>query len=192
MESGTTCMSGAENSAKLLVDLLVPEDMLFTEDDPTGEFALKMMRLDAEHDARYPEERKPGYMVQNGLYSPEQLGIYAKDIHTICVGECWFRQSFRTPSGREGVAHTHSVLLDNDEYTSVMCFLTGAYIFSSEGVLDDTFIHEYCHVLRGLPEGHKYMTQWEKETWDGHDVKWGRLAEKYGLIPTRYTPYKYV
>lgn len=118
--------------------------------------------------------------VPEGTYRPQELGLYldpaARWIH---IGYCHFKQDKGIDGfqekGKFHVAHAHA-----HPDTGDMCFINGTYIFEREGVVDETFLHEYCHILRGWPD-----------SGDGHDMAWRDLMISYGLSPVRHMEYKY-
>ena len=134
--------------------------------------------------------REAKYRVPNGSYWPEELGIYGlKGVRSLHVGHCiknyskgidgfvWEETSNREkPNWSSGwtLAHVHQDM-------EAICFVDGAYIFSAPGVLDDVFIHEYCHILQPRFDENK----------DAHNTEWEKLMKMYGLRIVPWAEYIY-
>lgn len=120
------------------------------------------------------EIRESKVFIREGTYQPEWFGLYLDGVKWLNVGFC---QAW-PDKGIDGffvgeLAHAH-VNAGN------ICFSNGSYLFSDEGVLDDVFVHEYCHMLRG-------DTVYE----EGHDLAWRNIAIKFGLEPIACSRYVY-
>jgi hypothetical protein len=126
--------------------------------------------------------RTPKVMIREGSYFPEHLGLYLEGVPAIHVGFC----GLFPDKGLDGLAVNYPRLPLAHSHPEVghICFRDGSYIFSAEGVVDDVFIHEYCHILRGCED-----CDFEKT--GGHDERWKELMVAYGLDPSPYSMYIY-
>lgn len=129
-----------------------------------------------------PEVRAPKIILREGSYFPEQLGLYLEDVVAIHIGFCGLMPG----SGIDGLANSNDMIPLGHAHPveNHICFRDGSYIFAAEGVVDDVFIHEYCHILRGCED-----CDFEKT--NGHDERWKDLMITYGLPPEPYCPYVY-
>jgi hypothetical protein len=117
-----------------------------------------------------------GYYVREGSYWPEWLGLNLKGVEWIHVGYCPHPMVLNmTPAVKRfenNFAHAHPL-------EKAICFSSGTFIFEKPGVVSDTLIHEYCHILRGA-------TPEEIMTKNLHDEEWGELMMMFGLEPCEY------
>jgi hypothetical protein len=116
--------------------------------------------------------------IPDGIYQPQELGVFASEIELITIGRycdiCQSAKSFWNP------AHAH-IWTPKIKLEPTIHFNKGYYVFEEKGVLSDTFIHEYCHILRGWNKKWKSVAEAAEKA---HDAEWRKLMVRFGLVPT--------
>ena len=115
-----------------------------------------------------------GHYIPQGSYFPEQIGIYnCPEVYAVHVAQCADFPWDEWPVN--DLAHVHNYF----DGGGVICFSHGTNVFETPEKLSYIFIHEYCHILRGIPEDWKVGD-------DFHDNQWAALMHKFGLAAYKY------